>query len=83
VHRCMPTHKVPQVQVERKFVMLMLGTPGVLVAMDPHAADERVRLEQLQVPLSRRKPDRCLAGVLIGFNFDMEFSGPSWQSAGM
>ena len=39
------------VQVERKFVMLTLGDGGVLVAMDPHAADERVRLEQLQVDL--------------------------------
>lgn len=39
------------VQVERKFVMLTLGEGGVLAAMDPHAADERVRLEQLQVDL--------------------------------
>ena len=38
-------------QVERKFVMLTLGRSGVLAAMDPHAADERVRLEQLQVKL--------------------------------
>ena len=29
--------------------MLTLGEGGVLAAMDPHAADERVRLEQLQV----------------------------------
>lgn len=35
--------------MDRKFVMLMLGSPGVLAALDPHAADERVRLEALQV----------------------------------
>ena len=53
------------VQVERKFVMLMLGTPGVLAAMDPHAADERVRLEQLQVRSSGVKlPDGSMCSYV-------------------
>ena len=36
-------------QVDCKFVVLLLGRSGMLAAMDQHAADERVRLEALQV----------------------------------
>jgi DNA mismatch repair ATPase MutL len=43
-------------QVDRKFIMMVCG--GVLVALDQHAADERVRLEALQAALLQQAGPR-------------------------
>ncbi len=38
-------------QVDKKFIMMVCGS--TLVALDQHAADERVRLETLQAQLQQ------------------------------
>jgi hypothetical protein len=54
---CSPPLPARPAQVDRKFIMMTCG--GVLVALDQHAADERVRLEALQAALQQPGPQRA------------------------
>lgn len=45
-------------QVDKKFIMMVCGS--TLVALDQHAADERVGLEALQAQLQQRDAQRDL-----------------------
>lgn len=57
--------------MDNKFVIMMCD--GVLVAMDQHAADERVRLEDLR--------DRLLAAVASGAGLQPSFSVQGQQTS--
>lgn len=57
-------------QVDKKFILMKLGAEGMLVIVDQHAADERIRIEGLMeelctpLPLNEESESRILTAAL-------------------